>query len=106
LGISLIAGIVYVIVWEVNLFFTDYAFIEEYTASIIEKVRNSGASESELQATITNMEVMKERYNNVLFRLPMTFTEIFPVGLLMSLISAVLFRNPNFLASEKEEVTP
>ncbi len=106
LGISLIAGIVYVLTWEVNLYFTDYAFITEYTDSIIEKARNSGVSSSELNETIKQMEQMKEQYGNPLYRLPMTFTEIFPVGLLMSLISAAVFRNPNILpAGNQEEVT-
>ncbi len=104
LGISLIAGIVYVFVWEINLYFTDYVFIEQYTNSIIEKTRDAGASQEELTAIIEQMEQMKERYGNVLFRLPMTFTEIFPVGLLISLISAVLFRNPEFLASKQSEL--
>lgn len=100
LGISLIAALVYVIVWELNLYFTDYAFIEEYTASIIEKAKNSELAESELQATIQKMEDMKENYANLLFRIPMTFTEIFPIGLLISLLSATLFKNPKFLPSE------
>lgn len=102
LGISLIAGLVYVLVWEVNLYLTDYTFIEEYTTSVIEKARNAGATEEQLQATINNMEEMKERYQNIFFRLPMTFTEIFPVGLLISLISATLFKNPNFMPSQQE----
>ncbi|GAB5409899.1 MAG: DUF4199 domain-containing protein [Balneolaceae bacterium] len=100
LGISLLAGVVYVLTWEVNLYVTDYAFITEYTDSIIEKARSSGATPSELEATIQQMEEMKVQYDNPLYRLPITFTEIFPVGLLMSLISAGLFKNPNFLASE------
>ncbi len=105
LGISLIAGVVYVFVWEINLFLTDYAFIEEYTASIIENARNSGFSEEQIQQTIEEMEVMKQRYGKVLFRLPMTFTEIFPVGLLISLISAFLFKNPRFLANPNLNTT-
>jgi hypothetical protein len=36
-------------------------------------------------------------YDNPLYRLPMTFAEIFPVGLLVTLVSAVLLRNPRFL---------
>lgn len=103
LGISLIAGIVYVITWEVNLFVTDYTFINEYTDSIIETARNSGASQSELEATIQQMQDMKTQYNNPIYRIPITFTEIFPVGLLMSLVSAGLFRNPNFLASNNTQ---
>lgn len=102
LGISLIAGVVYVIVWEINLYLTDYEFISEYTDSIINSARESGASPEELDSTIEKMEKMKEQYGNPWFRLPMTFTEIFPIGLLISLISAALFRNQNFLPSQKE----
>jgi hypothetical protein len=40
---------------------------------------------------------MKEMYRNPLFRLPMTFIEIFPVGLLIALISAAILRNPRIL---------
>lgn len=105
LGISLIAGVVYVITWEINLLLTDYAFIDEYTATIIENARNNGATEEQIQQTIQEMEVMKERYGKVLFRLPMTFTEIFPVGLLVSLISAFLFKNPRFLANPNLKTT-
>jgi hypothetical protein len=39
------------------------------------------------------MESMKRQYANPLFRLPMTFLEIFPVGLLITLISAAVLRN-------------
>jgi hypothetical protein len=46
---------------------------------------------------------MKKKYDNLWYRLPLTFTEIFPVGLLLSLISAAFFRNQNFLSSQKEE---
>jgi len=101
LGISLIAGIVYVTVWEINLFLTDYEFIGEYTDSIINSARESGASSEELEVTIEEMNQMKEQYGKLWFRLPMTFVEIFPVGLLLSLISAVLFQNQNFLSAQK-----
>jgi len=39
--------------------------------------------------------------NNPLFRLPMTFVEIFPVGLLIALVSAGLLRNPRFLPARQ-----
>lgn len=98
LGISLIAGIVYVIVWEINLYFTDYAFIHEWTASQIQKAKDAGMTGEQLQSVINNMEDMKDAYGNILYRLPMTFSEIFPIGLIISLISSALFKNPNFLA--------
>jgi hypothetical protein len=43
------------------------------------------------------MDEMKAQYANPLFRLPMTFVEIFPVGLLVSLVTAALLRNSRFL---------
>lgn len=36
---------------------------------------------------------MRNQYANPLFRFPMTFGEIFPVGLLITLISAAVLRN-------------
>jgi hypothetical protein len=43
------------------------------------------------------MQAMQVKYANPLFRLPMTFVEIFPVGLLVSAVSAGLLRNSRFL---------
>jgi hypothetical protein len=43
------------------------------------------------------IEALRRNYANPLFRLPMTFVEIFPVGLLIALVSAGLLRNPRFL---------
>ena len=42
---------------------------------------------------------LEERYANPLFRLPMTFMEIFPVGFLITLLAAALLRNSRFLAA-------
>ena len=36
-------------------------------------------------------------YANPLFRLPTTFVEMFPMGVLISLLSAALLRNSRFL---------
>ena len=40
---------------------------------------------------------MAVAYQSPLYRLPMTFAEIFPVGLLVSIVSAILLRNSRFL---------
>ena len=47
---------------------------------------------------------MRTQYANPLFRLPMTFIEIFPVGLLVALVSAALLRNPSFLPARSRPV--
>ena len=99
LGITLVASLIYVIGWEINLALTDYSFIEDYTEQLIEEKRAEGVSEAELTSEIEKMEAMKEQYSNILYRLPITFLEIFPVGLLISLLSSLLLKNRKFLAA-------
>ena len=101
LGISAVAGIIYVLGWELNLALTDYAFIENYTQGIIDTKKSEGVSGQALETVIANMEKMKTNYGKPLYRMPMTFTEIFPVGLLVSLLSAAVLRNPKVLPARK-----
>lgn len=92
LGISAVAGVIYVIGWEISLAVTDYAYIESYTASAVEAARAKGP------AAVAEVVAQMDAYrNNLPVRLAFTFIEIFPVGLLVSLISAALLRNSRFL---------
>jgi len=95
--ISAIAGIMYVTVWEIYLASTDYAFINKYVADMIEAKKAAGAEGEELTKFIADREELKSNYAKPYFRLPMTFLEIFPVGLIVSLVSAALLRNPKLL---------
>ena len=100
LGIALVAGVAYVISWELYLAMTDYAFIDSYTQGIIDAEKAAGISEEALQKLVAEMDSMKETYNNVLYRLPITFLEIFPVGLLVSVVSAALLKNAGVLPAQ------
>jgi hypothetical protein len=97
LGISAVAGVIYVIGWEITLAVTDFAFIDSYSSAAIESARASGASAADIEALIAQMGEFRRQYEDPFFRLPITFIEIFPVGALISLISAALLRNPRFL---------
>ncbi len=100
LGISIVASIVYVVAWEINLSVTDYSFIEDYTARMIEDKKSEGVSGAALDDVVTEMEQLKTKYANPLFRLPITFSEIFPVGLLITLIAAGVLKNSNVLPAK------
>ena len=50
---------------------------------------------------VAQMEAMNRQYANPLYRMPMTFIEIFPVGFLIALASAALLRNPRFLPARR-----
>jgi len=97
LGITAVASGTYVAAWEIHLALTDYAFMDEYTASLIAAEEAEGASEAKIQELTARMEQMKEQYANPLFRVPITFLEIFPIGLLISLIAAAVLRNSRVL---------
>ncbi len=96
-AIAGVAALVYIAGWEMYLAATDYSFIDVYTKSLIEAKVDAGVTGEELAKFTDYMEVMKARYANPFYRVPMTFTEIFPVGLIVSLISAVILRKPHIL---------
>ncbi|MEA3044789.1 MAG: hypothetical protein QOH47_2627 [Sphingomonadales bacterium] len=97
LAIAVVAGIAYVCVWEAYLAATGYRFMDEYIAAMIRHSQAEGASAAAIAAQVAEMESMRASYANPLFRLPLTFLEVFPVGLLVALISAALLRNPKLL---------
>ncbi len=88
-----IAGICYVVAWEIIYynFLTDFG--DKYTAHVIEGVRNSGKPPAEIEQEIQKMNEMMTLYkNNILFNMAVTFLEPLPVGLVMTLISALILR--------------
>jgi hypothetical protein len=97
IGISVVAGVLYVVSWELAQAATQMDFASDYAKAMIEQQRAKGASPEALAKLSADMETFKVQYADPLFRLPMTFAEIFPVGLLVSLVSAGLLRNPRFL---------
>ena len=97
LGIAAAAGVAYVVGWEAYLAMTDYAFMDEYIAGIVRAREAEGLSATAMAEEIAKLESMRASYANPLFRIPMTFLEIFPVGLLVALVSALLLRNPRLL---------
>lgn len=97
LAIAAAAGVAYVAVWEVYLAMTDYKFMDDYIAGILRSRQAAGLSAAALAEETVKLEAMRASYDNPLFRIPMTFLEIFPVGLLVALVSAALLRNPKLL---------
>jgi NO-binding membrane sensor protein with MHYT domain len=97
LGISFVAGVFYVVAWEAVQALMDMDFATAYGNAMIEQARASGASAEKIAKMTADMAEFRVQYADPLFRLPMTFAEIFPVGVLVSLVSAALLRNPRFL---------
>lgn len=99
LAISLIAGIIYALCWDAALATIGIdAFVDKFAEPMLK-----GKSGAELTKATAEMESFRISYHNPLVRLPMTFTEIFPVGVLVSLVSAALLRNPRFMPATMEQ---
>ena len=92
ISITLISCIFYVVTWEIIYFNFMHNFMDEYGAHIVEKLKASGASAAAVQAKVQEMSKFKEQYENPLFNAAMTFIEPFPVGLVITLLSAAVLR--------------
>lgn len=88
LAISAVATIVYAAGWELYLGTGGHNFAEDYSAMVLKEKAESGMPAEELAVLKAEMAEFSERYKNPAFRIPVTMTEIFPVGLLISLLSA------------------
>jgi hypothetical protein len=88
IAITLISCVFYVVTWEVLYFTVLHSFMDKYGAYMVEKAKASGASAAALQAQLQQLKRYKELYENPFFNAAMTFIEPFPVGLVITLISA------------------
>jgi hypothetical protein len=67
-------------------------FAEKYAAATIDKLKTAGASASEIASTTKQMDSFKEMYKNPVMVILFTYIEILPVGLLVSLVAALILR--------------
>ncbi len=96
-AMSFIAGVLYVAAWETSVAATGMDFASSYSTTLVEQQKAKGVSDEQLAKFVAEMEQFKIQYANPLYRLPMVFVEIFPVGVLVSLVSAGLLRDRRFM---------
>ena len=90
--ITLISCVFYVASWEIIYFKFMPDFGDKYAARTIDALREKGATEAAIAAKTKEMEQMKAMYDNPLINAAITFIEPFPVGLLVTLVSAAILR--------------
>lgn len=97
--ISLIANFFYVATWEFiyHKFMPDFA--EKYAAQMVEHAKASGASQQQIDQKVREAEQFQRNYHNPLYNIGMTLLEVFPVFLLITLISAAILRRKTLAAS-------
>ena len=92
LYISLIATAIYVSIWLYYYYNYIPDFAEKYSAAMLEEMRKAGESAAAIEKKRVEMAEFGENYKNPFFNIMVTSTEILPVGLLISLISAAILR--------------
>jgi len=97
LAISAIASMGWVIAWEISLAVTKLDFPAFYYDAMIERARTSGATAERIEQIAAEGRDFAAMYANPAIRLGITFLEMFPVGIVISVMSAALLRNSRFL---------
>jgi hypothetical protein len=92
ISITLITCICYVLTWELLYFTVLHDFMAKYSAHLVAKLRASGASAAAIQAQLQQVNKMKELYENPFYNAAITFMEPFPIGLVVTLLSAAVLR--------------
>ncbi len=95
ISITLISCICYVVTWEALYFHFLPGFMDKYSAYMVAKLKAKGASPAAIQAQLQQVQKYKALYDNPFLNAAMTFIEPFPIGLVITLLSAgVLKRKP------------
>lgn len=92
LYVSLVASVFYVAGWEIYSSIAMPNWVDHYAKHSIEALKKSGASDAAVLQKTKDMADFKAMYQNPLYRYGMTFLEIFPVGVVISLSSAAILR--------------
>jgi hypothetical protein len=90
--ITLISCAFYVITWEILYFNFLHGFLDSYFAAQIQKAQSSPGTAAAIQAKVAAIRHSQQLYENPLVNALYTFIEPFPVGLLITLISAAILR--------------
>jgi hypothetical protein len=92
LSITLISCIIYVVTWEVIYYNFLPGFWDAYGAHLVQKLTASGASPAAVEAKLQQVRRYTELYKNPFFNAVLTFIHPFPIGLVITLFSALVLR--------------
>lgn len=94
LYITLVASTVYVVVWLIDYYLFIPDFMDKYTAHVLRQFKADGATQAELEKKVIEMAEYKDLYKSPLMVILFTYAEILPVGLVVTLISALILKKP------------
>ncbi|BAU52101.1 DUF4199 domain-containing protein [Mucilaginibacter gotjawali] len=91
--VTLIASTVYVVVWMIDFKYFIPDFGEKYTAQVIAEMKANGANAAAVKKETAELTATMTKYKtSALFRIMVTYSEIVPVGVVVSLIAALILK--------------
>jgi hypothetical protein len=90
--VCLIASTCYVVAWEIVSYGFLPDFADRFAAQTLERMQAKGATPQAIEKATQEMARFKVLYKKPLFHIGMTFAEVLPVGLIVTLISAAILR--------------
>ena len=92
--ITLVSCTCYVAMWEILYFNVGSMrqFMDKYAVYMVDRAKASGATAETIEKQVQEIAKYKQLYENPLFNAAITFLEPFPIGLIVSLISAGTLR--------------
>jgi hypothetical protein len=92
LTVAMIGSLFYVVAWMMYFHFVDDSFIEIYSKYQIEQVESGTLKPEEKASQIKDINEMMVNYRKLPVMFAYTLMEIFPFGLMITIICAVLMK--------------
>jgi hypothetical protein len=90
--IALVTSTVYVVIWLIYSTFFSPDFMQQYSAAMLKQMAAEGKGAAEIQAKAAEMKQFAEMYKNPFINAAITYTEILPLGIIISLIVALILK--------------
>ena len=90
--IALVATIFYVGVWLIEYYYFIPDFMDKYADFALQQAKDEGLTVVQIQAKAQEMEMYKQWYQSPILVILLTFSEILPLGIIVSLISAFILK--------------
>lgn len=92
LGIASIASLMYAVAWALEYHFFMPDFLDKMIDATATRLKSENIDPDKLKEKLAQAEAGRVFYSNIFFFLGITFLEIFPVGLIVSVVSALILK--------------
>jgi hypothetical protein len=94
-AITLVSSLIYVVAFQIIYFKLMPGIGEKYVACMVQRAKVSGATGKELDQAVRTAQNFKQMFDRPAMNAALTFAESFPVGFVISGISAAILRRKN-----------